>query len=116
MGTANHLKLLLLSAALAVNGLAFTGTGLLAAAHEAEARHDSERALALYLQASAADPGNAWLLQKIARQYSDLVLEQPTVARKRAYAEQARRTIPSMSSRSQSVTASWRSTATRRTR
>jgi len=55
----------------------------------AEARLDARRALALFLQAEAAQPDNAFILQKIARQYSDLVDDQPAVAEKRRYAQTA---------------------------
>ena len=41
----------------------------------AEARFDSKAALELFLQADAARPDDGFLLQKIARQYSDLSFE-----------------------------------------
>lgn len=55
----------------------------------AEARLDARRALELFLQADAAQPDNAFILQKIARQYSDLVEDQPDVAGKKRYAQTA---------------------------
>lgn len=55
----------------------------------AEARLDARRALELFLQADAAQPDNAFILQKIARQYSDLVEDQPEVAGKKRYAQTA---------------------------
>jgi tetratricopeptide (TPR) repeat protein len=58
-------------------------------AEAAEARSDPARALELLLQAEPARPDDARLLQKIARQYSDLVLDQPTRDAKRAYAQKA---------------------------
>jgi len=64
-------------------------TPLLEAALAAEARLDSARALELFLQADAAQPNDPFILQNIAQQYSDLVLDQPTVAEKRRYAEAA---------------------------
>lgn len=62
---------------------------LLREAQAAEARFDSARALELYLQADQARPDDARLLQKIARQYSDLVLDQATREAKRAHARKA---------------------------
>lgn len=55
----------------------------------AEARLDSARALELFLQADAAKPGDATLLQKIAKQYSDLVPDQTTKEAKKDYARRA---------------------------
>ncbi len=57
----------------------------------AEAKQDSERALALFLQADAARPDDAFILQKISKQYSDLVFEQRDDARKKELAEKALR-------------------------
>ena len=48
---------------------------LLRDALAAEARFDSKAALELFLQADAARPDDGFLLQKIARQYSDLSFE-----------------------------------------
>jgi hypothetical protein len=62
---------------------------LLREAQAAEARLDPARALALYQQADTAKPNDAFILQKIARQYSDLVPDQPTKEAKKAYATQA---------------------------
>lgn len=55
----------------------------------AEARLDARRALELFLQADEAQPGSAVILQKIARQYSDLVEDQPDVAERKRYAQTA---------------------------
>jgi tetratricopeptide (TPR) repeat protein len=62
---------------------------LLDAAQVAEARLDSQTALQLYEQADAARPNDAFILQKIARQYSDLVVEQPDIEAKKRYAQTA---------------------------
>lgn len=62
---------------------------LVQAALAAEARLDSVRALELFRQADAVRPNDAFILQKIARQYSDLVTEQPDVEAKKRYAQTA---------------------------
>jgi tetratricopeptide (TPR) repeat protein len=53
---------------------------LLRQATAAEARFDTKAALALLLQADAAQPGDAAIQQKISRQYSDLALDTPDAA------------------------------------
>ena len=63
--------------------------GLVQQALAAEARLDSRAALRLYEQADTARPNDAFILQKIARQYSDLVVEQPDVEAKKQYARTA---------------------------
>jgi Flp pilus assembly protein TadD len=55
----------------------------------AESRHDSARALELFLELERARPDDAFVLQKIARQYSDRELELPTAAEKKAVMERA---------------------------
>lgn len=60
---------------------------LLAEAQVAEVRLDSQRALELYLKADQAKPGDAYILQKIARQYSDLVLDQPNDLERKRHAQ-----------------------------
>jgi len=71
-------------------GLAAADTdSLVRAALAAEARLDSARALDFFLQASAARPNDSFILQKIARQYSDLVVEQPDLEAKKRYAQTA---------------------------
>jgi tetratricopeptide (TPR) repeat protein len=62
----------------------------------AEQHLDSAKALDLFLQADAAKPDDAFILQKIARQYSDSVIDTDDVAEKKhratealAYAERA---------------------------
>lgn len=73
-----------------VSGLAAADPGrLVQAALAAEARLDSKQALQLFTQADAAHPDDAFILQKIARQYSDLVVDQTDVAAKKRYAQTA---------------------------
>ncbi|MDP1581778.1 MAG: hypothetical protein Q8M02_16050 [Candidatus Didemnitutus sp.] len=55
----------------------------------AEARLDSQGALALLLRLAEAAPDDPFVLQKIARQYSDLVVDQPDDSAKRDYAQRA---------------------------
>ncbi len=55
----------------------------------AEAGLDSGRALELFKQADAAKPNDAFILQKIAKQYSDMVPDQKTDAAKKEIATQA---------------------------
>jgi tetratricopeptide (TPR) repeat protein len=62
---------------------------LLAQASAAEAQFDSRRALELYQASLQKQPDSAFVLQKIARQYSDLVEDQPTVEAKKNYAQTA---------------------------
>jgi tetratricopeptide (TPR) repeat protein len=62
---------------------------LIEAALAAEARRDSRAALELFLQADQARPNDPVILQKIAQQYSDLVVDQPTTDQKKRHAETA---------------------------
>lgn len=55
---------------------------LLKEAAAAEARFDSRAALGLFQRAAAARPGDAFIQQKLARQFSDLTLETADVAEK----------------------------------
>lgn len=55
----------------------------------AEARLDSARALELFLELQRANPTDAFVLQKIAQQYSDLVVDQPDLEAKKRYARTA---------------------------
>lgn len=55
----------------------------------AEARQDTGRALELYLELERANPRDAFVLQKIARQYSDREVEAPTPAEKKSTVERA---------------------------
>ncbi len=61
----------------------------LAQALDAEARLDSAQALRLFLQLHDARPDDPFLLQKIARQYSDLVVDQTDAAEKKRHARLA---------------------------
>ena len=83
------LLLALLMLSLVTGRAALAPESLLAEAQAAETALDSPRALELYLQADRTRPDDPFILQKIARQYSDLVLDQPTVAEKRRYAQTA---------------------------
>lgn len=62
---------------------------LLADARAAEAKLESRRALELYLAADQAKPNDDAILQKIARQYSDLITELSTNEDRRRYAQTA---------------------------
>ena len=64
-------------------------TQLLTDARAAEAALDSRRALDLFLAADRAKPNDAAILQKIARQYSDLITELKTDEERRRYAQTA---------------------------
>ena len=64
-------------------------SALLADARAAEAKLDSRRALELYLAADKAKSNDAAILQKIARQYSDLITELTTDDERRRYAQTA---------------------------
>jgi tetratricopeptide (TPR) repeat protein len=55
----------------------------------AEARLETRRALELFQAAAQQRPEDPYLLQKIARQYSDLVVDLPTEAEKKASVERA---------------------------
>ena len=68
---------------LAPLGAAVEPDPLVKAALAAEARFDSKTALTLFLQADAARPNDPFLLQKIARQYSDLDFDTPDPAEKK---------------------------------
>lgn len=57
----------------------------------AEARFDSRTALDFFLRADAARPGDPFILQKIARQYSDRTLDLTDPAEARASAQEALR-------------------------
>src|SRR4051812_33121296 len=56
---------------------------------EAEARLDSAEALRLFQQAAALQPTDVFLLQKIAKQYSDLVVDQATDELRKQFAQTA---------------------------
>lgn len=80
---------LLLGAGLLADLRAGDIDSLLRSAADAEASQDSRGALVALEQAATLRPGNSFILQKIARQYSDLALEQLTVAEKKRYAQTA---------------------------
>jgi tetratricopeptide (TPR) repeat protein len=58
-------------------------------AMDAEARFDTAEALRLYLAALEQDPDNAFLLQKVARQYSDAVDDADSMPERRRLADLA---------------------------
>ena len=62
---------------------------LVRAALAAEAQLDTRRALELFVAADAARPNDAFILQKIARQHSDLAVDLATPEEKRASIERA---------------------------
>jgi hypothetical protein len=62
---------------------------LAASLRAAEARMDYPAALRLFHEADAARPNDAFILQKISRQYSDLVDDQAGVEEKKRYAQTA---------------------------
>jgi tetratricopeptide (TPR) repeat protein len=62
---------------------------LLREALAAEARLDSQRALELFLQLQPARPTDAFVAQKIAQQYSDLIVDLPDVEEKKRHARLA---------------------------
>jgi tetratricopeptide (TPR) repeat protein len=55
----------------------------------AEAKLDSRGALGFFLQADKAQPNNALIIQKIARQYSDLIVDLADDGERQHYAETA---------------------------
>jgi tetratricopeptide (TPR) repeat protein len=55
----------------------------------AEAKWNSAEALRLFLEAEKVQPNDAFILQKIAKQYSDLVFERKDTAAKKELAEKA---------------------------
>lgn len=90
MAILRQLALLLLLTAGALRAASATDvTQLLSEARAAEAKLDSRRALDLFLAADQAKPNDATILQKIARQYSDLVIDLTTDEERRRYAQTA---------------------------
>jgi len=81
------LPVLALSLLAALRLPAATPDDLVRQADAAQARQDSRHALELLQTADGLRPNDALILQKIARQYSDLVIEQSDVAGKKHYAE-----------------------------
>ncbi len=87
-----RLRLIFLFGLLPVLALAARATGVeavLDAARVAEERLETRRALELYQQADRLRPDDAFTLQKIAQQLSDLTLEGGSAEEKKARAEQA---------------------------
>lgn len=64
-----------------------TADALVEGALQAEAKLDARRALELFQAAEKAGRADAFIFQKIARQYSDLMTELPTREEKRTFAE-----------------------------
>lgn len=62
---------------------------LVQSALAAEQAHDTARALELFLAADAVRPNDAFILQKISRQYSDSTIDTPDFAEKKRRIEQA---------------------------
>lgn len=84
-----RLRRLLALLGLPASVLAADPAALLRDALAAEARLDSRAALALFLELEPRRPADAFVLQKIAQQYSDLVVEQPDPDAKKRYARTA---------------------------
>lgn len=90
-----RILLLLLCAVLACRGRLETSTSaatpdtLLQSALAAEARFDSQSALERFLKADTAHPNNPFVLQKIARQYSDLSFDTKDSAEKQRLCTEA---------------------------
>jgi len=82
-------RLLLATLAAATAASAADTDALVHEALAAEARFDSKTALALFLQVDAARPNDPGVLQKIARQYSDLTFDLTDPVEQRRDCEQA---------------------------
>ncbi|MES1167880.1 MAG: hypothetical protein ABUL61_01790, partial [Oleiharenicola lentus] len=74
---------------LAATACAADADALLREALAAEARLDSRRALDLFLEADRARPNDPLILQKIARQYSDLIVDLTDNTERKRYAQTA---------------------------
>ncbi len=86
----SHLCLLFLAASTVPGTPAMAGADpRVQAGLAAEVQLDSRRALELFLAAESSRPNDSVLLQKIARQYSDLCVDLPTLAERKATAERA---------------------------
>lgn len=70
-------------------GFARDADALIAAGIAAEQAHDTTRALELFLAAAQARPDDAFILQKISKQYSDSTIDTTDAAEKRRRVEQA---------------------------
>jgi tetratricopeptide (TPR) repeat protein len=82
-------QVLLATAALGLSVHATEADDLIKAGQAAETAQDSRRALELFQQADRLRPNDSLILQKIARQYSDLVVDQPDNEGKKQYAQTA---------------------------
>jgi tetratricopeptide (TPR) repeat protein len=80
---------LVMAVALPAVALAAEADALVQAALVAEARLDSQAALTLFQQADGDRPNDAFILQKIARQYSDLAVDQPDDEARRRFVQTA---------------------------
>ncbi len=81
--------LLAILSLIALPGFAGDADALIADGLAAEQAHDTARALELFLAADQARPNNAFILQKISRQYSDSTIDTPDLDEKRRRIEQA---------------------------
>lgn len=66
-----------------VTSAAIAGDPIVRDGLAAEARFDSKAALNAFLRADAVHPNNAFILEKISRQYSDLTIDTPDLAEKK---------------------------------
>ena len=82
-------RMLLTGLALAATLRAADADALMKDAIAAESRFDAKTALQLYLKADVARPNDSVILQKIARQYSDLTFDLTDPSEQRRFAEQA---------------------------
>jgi len=73
----------------AASALAADVTQLLADARAAETRFDSKSALELYLAADVAQPNDPFILQKIARQYSDSTFDSTALVEQKKFCDLA---------------------------
>lgn len=83
------LKILIMAVSLVTGLQAAEADALVQAAQVAEAAQESRKALELLQQADRARPNDSLILQKIARQYSDLVIDQPDNEEKKRYTQTA---------------------------
>ena len=84
-----HCSRLVLLFTLVLSAAANESDALVEAGLAAEAAHDTARALELFLAADQARPNDAFILQKISRQYSDSTIDTPDLDEKRRRIEQA---------------------------
>ncbi len=84
-----HVRFLLFALACATSAHAADAEALLTDARAAEAKLDSRRALELYLAADKAKPNDPAIIQKIARQYYDLIVDLTNDDDRRRHAQTA---------------------------